>query len=274
MNITFIEESENKNFLKKFLKPVKYEEGKIVINCNLNKQSIKTKIKLAKKIKELLNSSKVNTVILSKKIKEDKDFINLIYSNNLNIIDGRNLFKRLSLDIVEYIIKKNQINISDLKIAIMTNNYDKITESIINNMSMKCKNLQIITEYINKFEKIESALYKEGIIINITNNKRKSMRDSDIILNMDFPNEYVNKYNIYEKAIIVSFEEKIKIKKKRFSGSVINWYNATIKNKEQLLNFLDEQDLQKFDLNEIIESFFLTDKIKAKDIYIESLITK
>lgn len=274
MCITFIEESEKTNIIKGIFNRLKYTDGKIIINCKLHKLNIKKKIKLSRKIKRILNLEKSSTVIVSKKIKEDKEFINILYSNNIELIDGRNLFKRLAIDIVEYIIKKNKMDIKNLKISIMANSYNKITESIIKNLCIRCKKIQIITNHISKYEKIEDTLYEEGIIINITNNKRKSMRDSNIILNMDFPNETINKYNIYENAIIVNFEEKIKINKKRFSGTIINWYKASIKNKEQIFELIQEQDVYKYDFNEIIEYLYFLNKIKAEDIYVESLITK
>ena len=37
-----------------------------------------------------------------------------------------------------------------------------------------------------------------------------------IILNIDFPQELINKYNVQDEAIIVNIKRKTKINKKRF----------------------------------------------------------
>ena len=87
------------------------------------------------------------------------------------------------------------------------------------------KKINIVTNHIEKFKKIEEDFLSEnGVIITITNNKRKSLIKSELILNVDFPNELINKYRIYENAIIVNIRHDIKIKDKRFNGICINDY--------------------------------------------------
>ena len=49
---------------------------------------------------------------------------------------------------------------------------------------------------------------------------------------MDFPQELINQYSIYEKAIIINIKENIKIATKRFNGICINNYDISFQNKE------------------------------------------
>ena len=51
-------------------------------------------------------------------------------------------------------------------------------------------------------------------MITINNNKKKSLTKSDIILNIDFPNELINKYRIAENANIINIKGETKIKQK------------------------------------------------------------
>ena len=52
-------------------------------------------------------------------------------------------------------------------------------------------------------------------------------------MNVDFPSELINQYNIYENAIIINIRGNVKITKKRFNGITINDYDITFeKNKE------------------------------------------
>ena len=54
-----------------------------------------------------------------------------------------------------------------------------------------------LTNHIEKFKTLERKVLEEyGIMITINNNKKKSLAKSNIILNMDFPNELINKYRL------------------------------------------------------------------------------
>lgn len=98
----------------------------------------------------------------------------------------------------------------------------------------------------------KNFLEEYGIMIIISNNKRRSLIKSDIILNFDFPEEQINKYVVADKAIIVNFEDKIEIHKKRFCGTIINDYEI------------------EFNLNKINE-FIKFDKSKSEKYYLREL---
>jgi len=63
---------------------------------------------------------------------------------------------------------------------------------------------------------------------------------SEIIINIDFPQELINKYKIYDKAIIINTHEKININSKRFNGININSYNIYIPDECMLPDFQNE----------------------------------
>ena len=100
-----------------------------------------------------------------------------------------------------------------------------------------------------------------GIIILVENNKKRSLLKSDIILNIDFPQELINKYNINENAIILNIKEKTKINKKRFNGLIINDYEIEYKNEEQI-------DKEKYCLKDVYESQIYK-KTALKDIKLQ-----
>lgn len=106
------------------------------------------------------------------------------------------------------------------------------------------KRVNIVTNHIEKFRKIEEQiLEKEGIMITVSDNKRKSLSKSKIILNVDFPTELINQYHIYEEAIIVNLKGNVKINRKRFNGININDYNIKFR-------IFDEFDYDKNNLYE------------------------
>ena len=77
-------------------------------------------------------------------------------------------------------------------------------------------------------------------MLNISNNKKTSLSKSEIIINIDFTKELLNKYRIYDKAIIFNVLDKINIDSKRFNGTNIVYYRITMPKEYKLQEFEDE----------------------------------
>lgn len=147
----------------------------------------------------------------------------------------------------------------------------------IKDLARKYKTINIVTNHIEKFKKLEKQLQEnEGIIITITNNKKKSLMKTQIILNVDFPKELINKYNIRDDAIIVNVRGKIKINKKRFNGLNINDYEINFRDNKK-----DEKAISnKYYLKDMYESELyknqriseIREKLKADKVTIKKLI--
>lgn len=71
-------------------------------NNRLSKYRIK---KISKKIINLLKKEGISDIVLSNYLETVDLLKNNLYSNNLNILDGRYLFKCLSYKVIEYIFK-------------------------------------------------------------------------------------------------------------------------------------------------------------------------
>ena len=123
---------------------------------------------------------------------------------------------------------------------------------MIRNLADKVKIINVLTNDSYKFRKIEKELYeKNGIIINMNNNYKKSLIKSDIILNYDFSEEELNKYNLPRKACILNFKEHININTKSFEGINASFYEISMPKKylKYLLFF------KKFNIAILYESF-------------------
>ena len=200
---------------------------------------------MALKTKKILEKTGCKKICVSKKIKEQTEYINDLRIFNIEIIEGKWLFSILINKILDYITNKNKIKKSDTTISILINKLDKdyIYEHI-KNIIKEYKTVNIITNNTSKFKKLEEEIYqKDGIMINISNNKKKSLVRSKIILNIDFSNELINQYNLPENSIIININNKVKIAKKRFNGININDYEIKYLN-------IDEFDYDKYSLYE------------------------
>ena len=199
--------------------------------------------------------------------------INYLNSSNVNIFNGRWLEKYLAYEIVKCILVKKNIKEEETEIAILINQIDEVSTENIKLFSKEFKRVNVVTNHIEKLKNIEESIFDEfGIMITITNNKKKSLKNAKIILNMDFPNELINKFNIYDDAIILNLDGDIKINKKRFSGLNINNYEISLND----VDYLSEE----FYIRDIFESQIykkaafknIRKEIKEKGVNIEQLI--
>lgn len=251
----YIQEADKPNFLLKLFDIVKLQEDKIILPIGKEKIKDKKAEKLARKTKKILDKTNCKKLVLSKTIKKMENYKNYLYSYNFSIVEGKWLFEALSTQVLEYIINKEQIKKEETGVSVLVNEITDICLENIKEIIQQYKSVNIVTNHIEKFRKIEEKiLQEEGIMITVTNNKKKSLAKSKLILNVDFPTELINQYCVYEEAIIINLRGNVKINKKRFNGVNINDYNIEF-------NYLDEFDYDKDNLYE------------KKDIY-EALIYK
>ena len=224
---------------------IQLENDNIKIYMDLEKG--KNTRKLVKRL--LLNET--NNVVIDKELITCEKLINVLKSNDIKIFDGKWLEKYLILDILEYIINKKQIIKAETEIAITANEITDLLIEMIKILSKQYKKLTIVTNHIEKLRKIEKEIKeKEGILIILSNNKNKSLLKSQIIINMDFNQELINQYRIYEEAIIINAEENIRIDAIRFNGIVINDYEIEIGRKE----FIWREGIEKYRQRDLIEA--------------------
>ena len=251
MNVLCIQKFDKSRKIKDIFNYVLKKENKIFIYTDLEKSSIQKKIRIIKKIKKILIKEKVDKVIVSKQIKKDKDFINLLHSNNVNMCNERWLFKMLTYNVIDQVLQNKKKEESEIWITV--NDADIITQNIIYMFSKEFKRVNIITNHIRKFKEIENKLYEDGIMITITNNRRKSLSKANLILNIDFPKELLNQFTIFDNATIINLEGNVFIKKKRFNGKVINDIKIKSFESEEIDNFISENDLYDYDIKDICE---------------------
>ena len=242
----YIEKNDKPNIIEKMLNLIKVQDSTIILPIN-EKTKEKQIEKIAKKtIKVIGKISNSKKIVLSKKMKKEEKYINYLNEYGIEIADGRWLFEILLTDIVNYIVEKQKIE--RVNISVLINDLtDKEFENI-KLLAQKYTTINIVTNHIEKFRKLEQQLQEKGIIATITNNKKKSLMKSQIIINIDFPKELINKYRINENAAIINVKRPIKITQKRFNGVTVNDYEIEYR-------------------NDICNEKFFVDKYNLKDLY-------
>ena len=244
--MVYIEKNDKPNFIEKILNLIRVKENTIILP--INEKTTENKIeKLAmktyKKITKISNSKKI---VLSKEMKEEEKYINYLNTYGMEISDGRWLFEILLTDIVKYITEKQKIEKAN--ISILINDLTDIEFNNIKILAQKYNMINIVTNHIEKFRKLENQLKEEGIIITITNNKKKSLMKSNIIVNVDFPKELLNKYSLNENACIINLKKIVTITQKRFNGLTVNDYEIVFR-------------------NDVCDEKFFNGKYEIKDLY-------
>lgn len=269
----YIQENDKPRLIERLFDIVKVEENKIIIPAG--KKQLKKIDKYAKKTIKILDKSNSQKVVLSKKIKQQEVYMNYLNAHNYIIVDGKWLFKMLVFEVIEYVIDKKFKEKKDVSISILTNDISEMTIYIINNLAKKYKDMKVVSNHIEKLKKIEEKVMEnEGILIHISNNKRKVISNIDIVLNLDFPTELINRYRINNEAIIINFNGNVKIKDKRFNGLNINDYEIEWKNapfEKETINKFFMKDLYETEIYQkqpIEKTLFQIkkDKIKIKEL--------
>lgn len=209
------------------IKKIKIEEDNCNIYANLEKE------KNIRKIIKILIKNEVTNVVLSKELYKNKNLINGLNANDIEIFDGRWLEKYISIQILDYIINQKKLEKKETEIAITVNQITDLSIEIIKMLAKQYKRVTVVTKNTEKLRKVEKEIYeKEGILILISNNYKKSLLKSQIILNVDFLKEILNKYRINENAVILNLEGDMKIEDKRFNGINVNDYEINVGREE------------------------------------------
>ena len=257
------------NTLKKMLSaflpwmPVKKMEleNKVILTIPLLKTKKITNKQYSRMAKKIVKKESLRDIVLTKDLFYQEAFIWQLKKDSVHIFDGKWLEQYLIPDCLFFICKKQKQKKKKKEISILVNELSDIVKQIIINLAQKVRLLNIITNQINSYQKIEDFLYQNyGIMVRVTNNK-KALSKSDIIINMDYSEEKLNYFSLPKKGIILNLGRNIRIKSKKFEGINIRNYKMIFQNQEM-------QEFKQLHLEEEFERKILYESILyRKDSY-------
>lgn len=245
-------------YKEEILSNAKIKKIKLLIN-KLNKEIEK------RNIDGIVISDDINQII--KKINDEN--VDSIFS--VPVLNGKFLMKNLIIDIINKIAEQQNQNIMLYKTYVLVEKYNKENLDILYDLSDKIKNISIVTNNIKNFKKLEEKIFNNsGADICVANNRKKSMRRAELVINFDFDSETIRKYNINREAIIINCTNGTLSMQPGFSGVIIN--GIKLEENIKCIEYFKINDLLKdFDITQLYESLIFNkyyDKIiqqKNKD---------
>lgn len=271
MNI-YIKETEKKDLLSKIksilnIFKISYNNNRVICEIPCSKKNYNS---IVKKIIKSFNRDKVNAAVLSKSLINNENIKKELQANNIKIINGKIIKNTMTIDILKRISTLMNKQIQLFEVSMLANDKTDFLCKNICLIASKVKMLNIITNNINNFKNLENILSDNGILIRVTNNKRKSLLKSDVVINMDFPEELINKYTYKNDSIFININNNAIINKKSFTGINITDINIKIQN---------NNELEEFDNLLVYESIYynkgfntIIEKIEKDKLEIENFI--
>lgn len=204
------------------------------INKLLTKE---TNVILSKQILELIRDSKYKSI---------QNYFNKIRNNKEN-------FNKEIINTIKLVINNKGKRIEEINIYLLIKNYNSSYNEKIIDMTEKLKSINIVTESIKEYKKLEEKLEDNITNITVTNNKRKGISNAKYIINIDYDEESLQRYSVYRNAIIFNISNNKISNIRGFEGIIINNIVVTEKDKS-LSRFIDRRFIEIYDDNtEIID---------------------
>ena len=261
LNILYIINEKNKNI--KLVKNNKIK-NRLISKINIRREKNRN-LRILRNIKKIKKYNFKN-VILSNNLFNDEKLKKIFINNNINIIEGKFLYESLLYKSIEYISNIQRMNMEKYEISILIKYKNNIRVSGIIELAKKCKIINLITDNIKQFDRLEKELKKEyGIILNVTTNKEKTLLNSNIIINLDFLLDEFSQCAMPRKAIIFNIRNNLKIYSNFFEGINITDYLIYLPQKyNKIVKLL--QDVNPILLYEaiIIENNLIQSEIERK----------
>ena len=168
-----------KNITYNIIKKINYirkkeigENKKLYLISNVEKET--TYKKIIKKLEKEKTKTQKMQIVLAKKIKPYK-----AYFQGYKIVDGKLTYIYSIENLLENILEEQPLALQD--IYLLANQYTAESTNLIKKIAPKVKTMNIITKEIEKYKALEEILQEQGIMMSVSNNKKKSLKKAKII---------------------------------------------------------------------------------------------
>lgn len=247
-----------------------FEEGTVFRLPVFEKERKMDKViqRVLKQIKKL----EISNVVFSNEIASSRMYLKIeqaVLKDGINILDGRALMKYMDYDILEYIMNLQKTNMKQEDIFFLIKKEQNLNLQFLSKFIEKSKNVNIVTNDIDRFKSIQENLYeKESILIGVSNNRTKSLKRARYILNINLEQKDIEKYKINRNAIIINLKNTITYNANTFDGINVNFFKINLPD-EYIEKFEKINECKEFDYEKIYESILIKKIEQKKDMVLD-----
>lgn len=231
--------------------------------------SNKDKSWLKKRLVKYIDKLEIEALVFEKQLEGcfKEEICTMLGRRKLQIINGKLLMKYMEYEIVKYIINKQGTNTKREDIYIIFKKEDGLDLNFLKRFIENFKVTNIVTNDIERLKNVqENLLENDGILIAVSNNKKKALKRAKYIINVNLNKEELEKYTINRNSIIINIREIVKYNSSSFDGININYFNISCPDEyiEKLEQIGDIET--KFDLVKLYESILLCNNIQKQEL--------
>lgn len=263
MTVGYIKENSAKAGICEKIKGVQiqsFNNNYVITIINQNKKKA-----LAKYIKKL----QIDTLVFSKKIDEKfkLEICQMLQNTKPKILNGKKLMQYMDFEIMQYILNKQGTTARNEDVYIVFKKQVDLDLNFLSKFIANFKTTNIVTNNIERLKNVqENLLNNDGILIAVSNNKRKALKRAKYIINVNLNKEELEKYTINRNSIIVNLAEDVKYSNPSFDGVNINYFTIYCPD-EHIEEFEKIGDVEtEFDLATLYESKLSGQKLTLEDI--------
>lgn len=180
--------------------------------------------KIAKKVLKRMSDYKVENVVISKALSRNLEFCKAMEENKKYIITGRRIGKVMINKILDEISIYTRYPKEKMDVLLLMNEYSLENIDFIEIISQKVRQLQVMSRNYTKYEKSATLFFeKYGYLIKLYSNEFKGeFNRVNVVINLDFKTEEMEKISFPKNCVIISLNDKIEKTKRGFHGIVVN----------------------------------------------------
>ena len=154
--------------------------------------------------------------------------------------------------VVDYVADMKNEFLGNQEISILCNHLDEIISEKIKEIAIKVKVCNILTNGVKQFQKLEEEIYlTNGIMLNVSNNYKKVLSKSNLVINFDFREDDFEKCVFSKNVHLINLQKELNLDKKGFNGTNIVSFGIDMPIKYKKY----QENLQGFNSSNLYESF-------------------
>ena len=255
------EENFNNNLFKRI--EVKNIDNNYILSISMQR---KNKPTTKKKLIKYIQKFKIDTLVFSKELEENfkPSICEMLQTEKVHILNGKKLMEFMEFEIVKYVINKQNTSMEKEDVYIIFKKTTAFNLNFLKKFIENFKTVNIVTNDVERLKNVQDNLLEnDGILISVSNNKKKALKRAKYILNINLNIEELSKYKINRNAIIINIMEDVKYNDPTFDGINVNYFKVKCPD-EYVEKF--EQIGDNFDTAQLYESILLKDNVQKRDI--------